>query len=183
MRKAHKILTFVLCMAVVLSMGGCGVSHSSPEGVLQSLIEYSQKGKTKKIQDCYGIKKDIDDVTKAEIESKEKYFEAMDAKGITVVSSGVIKEYKTYSYAYIAYNVELGKDKEYPRIETYYVKKIDGDYNVVPTKGISAKMSEAAETQYRAFMLTEPYTQYQKSYETFLRKNPSFEEELATKLS
>lgn len=171
------------CLAVSCLLTGCGVSHGSPEGVVKSLVKYSEKGKEKQVADCYGLKIDeADDETKAEIEAAVKFYETMKSEGVTLVKCDAIEEYKDYTYMYIYYDVNLAKKKAYPRLETYFVKKKDKDYVVVPAKEITSEMSKEAETAYAVFMTEDIYKDYQKEYDTFVLKNPRFEEELSLKL-
>ncbi len=183
MKKIRIYALLVVCLAATYLFTGCGVSHSSPEGVVRSLVKYYEKGSQKKVKDCYGIKGDVDDATKAEIESTIQYFKVMKSKGITLTKCDIIQEYQNYTYVYVSYKVDLGGKKEYPRIETYFVTKKDKKYCVVPTKDITPEMSQAAGTAYASFMTTEPYKEYQKAYDAFVLKNPSFEEELAMELN
>ena len=78
--------------------------------------------------------------------------------------------------------MKLKKDKAYPKVETYLVKKDKKKYDVMPAKEITSEMSQEAADAYKTFMTTDVYKEYQKSHEAFLLKNPSFEEELAMKL-
>ncbi len=183
MKKIRIFVLLSICLAAMYLFTGCGVSHSSPEGVVRSLVKYYEKGSEKKVKDCYGIDGDADAATKAEIESTIQYFKTMKSKGITLTKCDIIQEYENYTYIYISYKVDLGNKKEYPKIETYFVAKKDKKYYVVPTTNITAEMSQAAGTAYASFMTTDPYKEYQKDYDAFVLKNPSFEEELATELS
>lgn len=170
------------CLMVVVCLSGCGVSHGSPEGIVKSLVTYYEKGNEKKVRDCFGVKKDEDKETEKQIASTIAYFEAMKSKGITLVSCDLIEDYKDYAYVYISYIVEINKNKAYPKIDTYMVRSNEGEYYVIPTKDVTEEMSQNAKTAYASFMTTEPYKEYLKSYETFLIKNPNFEEELTQKL-
>lgn len=182
MKRTRLIVMLMVCLAAAACLSGCGVSHGSPEGVVKSLVTYYEKGNEKKVLDCYGLAKDADKKTEEQIASTIAYFEAMKSKGITLVGCDLIEEYKGYSYVYISYIVEISKNKSYPKMETYMVKEDGGKHYVIPTKDITEAMSQEAKTAYATFMTTEPYKEYVKSYETFLIKNPNFEEELTQKL-
>lgn len=182
MKKLRIIALLMICFAVMYIFSGCGVNHDSPEGIVKSLVKYSEKGKDKKILDCYGLDKDADEATKTEVASTIEYFQAMKSDGITLVACDTIEDFGDYAYVYISYLVDLKKDKAYPRIETYLVKRQDKDYCVIPTKDITTEMSEAAMNAYATFMASDAYKQYQNSYDEFILKNPNFEEELAIKL-
>lgn len=182
MKNKQKISLVLICFLTMCLFTGCGVSHSSPEGVVKSLVKYCGKGKEKKVLDCYGLKKDADDGLKAQGRALIDYFEAMKAKGITLVDCKIIKEFDSYAYVYISYNVEIKKDKAYPRMDTYFVSKKDKKYYVMTPQDITTEMSQEAEEAYKEFMTTSPYKDYQKAYDAFILKNPSFEEEMSMKL-
>ena len=75
-----------LCLAAMFLFSGCGVKHGSPEGVVKSLVKYSEKGKEKKVLNCYGTDKNTDEEIKKEAENMIAYYDAMKYKGITLVS-------------------------------------------------------------------------------------------------
>jgi hypothetical protein len=184
MKKKGILALLVLNVAIMCLSTGCGVSHSSPEGVVKSLVKYSQKGNTKKVLNCYGMNdKQADENTKEEIQAVAAYYEAMKSQDIRIESCDIIEKYDDYDYVYVFYKVELSKNKEYPRVETYFVNKNGKKYNVIPTKDITSEMSSQAESAYQAFMDSDAYKQYLKDYDTFVLKNPNFEEELVLKLN
>ena len=182
MKKFKVLSLLMLCLAAMFLLAGCGVKHGSPEGVVKSLVKYSEKGKEKKVLNCYGVEKNADKEIEKEAENMIAYYKAMKSKGIKLVSCDVIEDYETYSLVYISYEVKLKKDKAYPKVETYLVKKDKKKYDVMPAKEITSEMSQEAADAYKTFMTTDVYKEYQKSHEAFLLKNPSFEEELAMKL-
>ena len=182
MKKFRVLSLLTLCLAAMFLFAGCGVKHSSPEGVVKSLVKYSEKGKEKKVLNCYGADKNADKEIKKEAENMIAYYKAMKSKGITLKGCDVIQDYKTYSLVYISYEVKLKKDKAYPKIETYLVKKDKKKYYVMPAKEITSEMSREAANAYKIFMSTDAYDEYQKDHDAFLLKNPTFEEELAMKL-
>lgn len=182
MKKCRITTLFFMCLMAALILSGCGVSHKSPEGVVKSLVKYIEKGNTGKAEECYGQSKKTDKETTAQIEAMIKYFDAMKSKGIKLVECDVIQDYTNYAYVYISYEVDLGKDKAYPKLDTYLVNKKDNKYYVIPAKDITSDMSKAAETAYTTFMTKDPYKNYKKSYDAFILKSPNFEEELSQKL-
>lgn len=182
MKKFRVLSLLTLCLAAMFLFAGCGVKHGSPEGVVKSLVKYSEKGKEKKVLNCYGADKNADKEIKKEAENMIAYYKAMKSKGVTLKGCDVIQDYKTYSLVYISYEVKLKKDKAYPKIETYLVKKDKKKYYVMPAKEITSEMSQEAADAYKIFMSTDAYDEYQKAHDAFLLKNPSFEEELAMKL-
>ena len=175
----------VLSMAVLLTFGmtGCGVSHKSPKGVVKSLIESYADGKEKKVKDCYGAKKDTDKNLQKQIDATIKYFEAHNPKEVEIQECDVLSENKNTSYVYIIYHMVLENKQEYPCISTYMVQKEDKKYYVLPPAKITDEMSKTAASEYAKFMTTDAYKTYTKDYETFIKKNPGYEEKIAGKLS
>lgn len=180
--KRTKIFTIVFCLAAIFMLSGCGVNHKSPEGVVKSLVTYYEKGKEEKIKDCYGIEGEGDKDTLEEIRSTVEYFKAHGAKGVEFKECEIIQEYKTFAYVYVSYGLELAKDKAYPCLNTYMVRKKDKKYYILPTKEITEELSQQAKKAYTEFMKTDPYKDYQKSYEDFIKKNPNYENKLRSKL-
>ena len=182
MKKFRVLSLLTLCLAAMFLLAGCGVKHSSPESVVKSLVKYSEKGKEKKVLNCYGADKNADKEIKKEAENMIAYYRAMKSKRVKLVGCDIIQDYQTYSLVYISYEVKLRGDKAYPKMETYLVKKDKKKYYVMPAKEITAEMSQEAAAAYKTFMTMDAYKEYQKSHDAFLLKNPSFEEELAMKL-
>lgn len=58
-----------------------------------------------------------------------------------------------------------------------------GKYYVLMPSKITDDMKKTAASKYAEFMNTDPYKNYVTAYETFTKKNPGYEEKLATKLS
>lgn len=84
---------------------------------------------------------------------------------------------------YIIYHMVLENKQEYPCISTYMVQKEDKKYYVLPPAKITDEMSKTAASEYAKFMTTDAYKTYTKDYETFIKKNPGYEEKIAGKLS
>lgn len=183
MKKFRTTVLLFMCLAAAMLLSGCGVSHKSPEGVVKSLVKYAEKGNTGKVEECYGVEGKADKETSDQVETMIKYFGAMKSKGIKLVECDVIQDYTNYAYVYISYEVELGKDKAYPKLDTYLVNKKDNKYYVIPARDITTDMSKAAGTAYTTFMTKDPYKDYKKSYDAFILKSPNFEEELSQKLN
>ena len=72
-------------------------------------------------------------------------------------------------------------DQEYPCISTYLVKVQDKKYYLYSPSDISDKISKQAAADYQKFMTTKTYTDYTKAYEVFLKKNPGYEDKIASK--
>ena len=193
LRYSNKNLNFVhivtlagiilILLVIILAARSCGgISHRSPEGVVKGYIKAAVAGKDKKMQECYSADK-VSDEAKTEISSTIKYFQAHGAKDVNIESCETISESKNYSYVYIRYNLVLQNDQEYPCISTYLVKVQDKKYYLYSPSDISDKISKQAATDYQKFMTTKTYTDYTKAYEVFLKKNPGYEDKIASKLN
>lgn len=193
LRYSNKNLNFVhivtlagiilILLVIILAARGCGgISHRSPEGVVKGYIKAAVAGKDKKMQGCYSADK-VSDEAKTEISSTIKYFQAHEAKDVNIESCETISESKNYSYVYIRYNLVLQNDQEYPCISTYLVKVQDKKYYLYSPSDISDKISKQAAADYQKFMTTKIYTDYTKAYEVFLKKNPGYEDKIASKLN
>lgn len=173
----------LILLVIILAARGCGeISHRTPEGLVESYIKAAVEGKDKKMQECYGADK-ISDEAKTEISSTVKYFQAHGAKDVNIDSCEAISESKNYTYVYIRYNLVLQNDQEYPCISTYLVKVQDKKYYLYSPAEISDEISQQAAADYQKFMTTKTYTDYTKAYEVFLKKNPGYEDKIASKLN
>ena len=88
-----------------------------------------------------------------------------------------------YTYVYITYNMVLEDDQEYPCIGTYMIGKKDKSYYILPSSQITDDMRTQAASDYAKFMTTDTYKEYTKAYDTFIKKNPGYEEKIAGKVS
>ena len=173
----------LILLVIILAVRGCGgISHRIPEGLVEGYIKAAVAGKDKKMQECYGTDK-ISDEAKTEISSTVKYFQAHGAKDVNIDSCDAISESKNYTYVYIRYNLVLQNDQEYPCISTYLVKVQDKKYYLYSPAEISDEISQQAAADYQKFMTTKTYTDYTKAYEVFLKKNPGYEDKIASKLN
>ena len=175
-------IILILLVIILAARSGGGISHRSPEGVVKGYIKAAVAGKDKKMQECYSADK-VSDEAKTEISSTIKYFQAHGAKDVNIESCETISESKNYSYVYIRYNLVLQNDQEYPCISTYLVKVQDKKYYLYSPSDISDKISKQAAADYQKFMTTKTYTDYTKAYEVFLKKNPGYEDKIASKLN
>ena len=173
----------LILLVIILAARGCGgISHRTQEGLMEGYIKAAVAGKDKKMQECYGTDK-ISDEAKTEISSTVKYFQAHGAKDVNIDSCDAISESKNYTYVYIRYNLVLQNDQEYPCISTYLVKVQDKKYYLYSPTEISDEISQQAAADYQKFMTTKTYTDYTKAYEVFLKKNPGYEDKIASKLN
>lgn len=183
MKKGMKYILLGISILLMLGMTGCGVSHKSPEGVVKALIQSYVDGKESKVKECYGVKKDTDKDIQTEIDATIKYFKAHNVSKLKIDECDILSENKKYAYTYITYNLVLENEQEYPCVGTYMVGKEDGKYYVLPPSKITEDMSKQAATDFAKFMTTDTYKNYTKAYETFIKKNPGYEEKIAGKVS
>lgn len=173
----------VILLLLIFGIRGCGVNHKSPEGVVKELIQAYGKGKESKVKDCYGVKKDTGKELQAQIDATIKYFQAHNTKEVVIDSCDVLSENKNYTYVYIIYKMQLENGQEYPCISTYMTVKKDKKYYVMSPSEVTEDMSKQAATDYAKFMTTNEYKKYTTDYETFIKKNPGYEEKIAGKVS
>ena len=185
MKKKRKYLTPLLMLFLVLGITGCGAGHGSPESVVKSLIESYGEEKVSTIKDCYGVgKNDVNDTLQEEIDATLKYMKVHNMKKIEIVDCGTISENEAYVYVYITYNLVLKEDNQkYPCISTYMVTPRDKKYYVVSAADITSEMSAQAVEEYKEFMSTDAYKEYRRAYDTFVKKNPGYEDRIAEKMS
>lgn len=182
MKKWKNYMITGAAVLLLFGMTGCGVSHKSPKGVTESLIESYAAGKEKKVRDCYGEKEDTEKSLQAEIDAAIKYYEAHKAKKVEIKECGTLSENKDYTYVYITYDLVLENEQAYPCIGTYMVGKQEKDYYILPPSKITEEMSAQAAADYAKFMTSDSYKTYAKNYDTFIKKNPGYEEKIAGKL-
>lgn len=183
MKKAQKMIFVCFACILVFMMSGCGVSHRSPEKVVRSMITAYGKGKAKLVRDCYGAKKDTSEELQKEIDAVLRYLDAHKAKKLKILGCDKISEDKNYSYVYITYNLVLEDEQEYPCIGTYMVVNEDGKYYVVEPSDITEEMSTQAAQDYVKFMTSDAYKEYRRTYDTFVKKNPGYEDKIAERLT
>lgn len=183
MKKGIRYLVFAITALMVFGVSGCGVSHKSPEGVVEALVKEYVNGKEKKVKDCYGQKKDTEKSLQEEIDAAIKYFKAHNADEVEIRECEILSETEKAAYVYITYDLVLENEQKYPCISTYMVGKEEKEYYVLPASKITAEMSKQAAADYAKFMTTDSYKQYTRDYETFMKKNPGYEDKIAAKLS
>ena len=171
----------LLLILIIVGAKSCGVKHNTPEGVVKSLIEAYFDGKQGSIRDCYGVKQ-ADDNLQKEIDATIKYFDVHNAKELIVDACDVIYKDSKNAYVYIVYSMELENGQLYPSISTYMTELQDDKYYVLPTANVTSEMSELAADAYAEFMQTDPYKDYVTAYDTFIKKNPGYEDRIAGKL-
>ena len=159
MKKWYRYLAAGVLVLLTLCVAGCGgVSHKSPEKVTEELIQSYTDGKEKKVKECYN-----------------------QADNTEVQDCEILSENDKYSYVYITYNLILEDDQEYPCVGTYMVGKQDKTYYIMAPSQITDDMKTQAATAYVQFMKTDAYKTYTKAYETFIKKNPGYEDKISEK--
>ena len=165
MKKWYRYLAAGVLVLLTLCVAGCGgVSHKSPEKVTEELIQSYTDGKEKKVKECYNQADNTEADLQAEITATLKYFAAHNPKKVSVQDCEILSENDKYSYVYITYNLILDK--------TYYI--------MAPSQ-ITDDMKTQAATAYVQFMKTDAYKTYTKAYETFIKKNPGYEDKISEK--
>lgn len=176
------IAVIVVILAIVFGIRGCSVKQNSPQSVVKSMINNMYKGNMKNVKKCYDLNGiDVDELDK-EIEAQMKYFEVHNAKGMEIVDVGVLYDSEAYSYVYITYNLLLEDDQKYPCVRTYMVTNLDGKYYIVPTAKITEDMSNTASEKYGEFTNSKTYKTYLTTYDTFIKKNPGYEDRISDKI-
>lgn len=177
------IAAAAVLVLIILGVRGCsGVSHKSPERVVEDLVEAGVKGKTGRMEDCYDVSKEGREALQQELEAEAAYYKAHEASKAEITECKAIYEEDAYSYVYIIFQLALADEQTYPCIRTYMVKKKDERYYVLPSSEIVKEMSDRAAEEYARFMETDAYKAYSEAYDAFIEKNPGYEEEIAKKL-
>lgn len=180
------ILCAVLCTAVLLTGCSTKVSHKSPEAVVKSLISAYQNQEEDAVKKCFGLDSDkkADEGVQKEIDYNLKYFKAHEAKKVKFEKANVLGTVDKKELVYVWYNYEVNIKKEIqkvPALSFYFVKEKDKKYYVVLAKDVTDEMSQASREEYKKFVKTEEYKEYEKEYEAFIRKNPKYENSLQNK--
>ena len=183
MKKWYRYLAAGVLVLLTLCVAGCGgVSHKSPEKVTEELIQSYVDGKENKVKDCYNQKDNTEADLQTEITATLKYFEAHNPKKVSIQDCQVLSQNDNYTYVYITYNLILEDDQEYPCVGTYIVGKQDKTYYIMSSSQITDDMRTQAATDYANFMKTDAYKTYTKAYDTFIKKNPGYEDKISEKI-
>ncbi len=180
MKLTAVIAVVILLVFVIFWLRGCArVKHDSPKRVVRSLIQAYEKENEKMIKDCYGQKENTEESLLQEINASLDYIKAHNAKEIKVRKCDTLDENGDEAYVYILYSFVLDNEQEYPCLDTYMVRKLDNNYYILSPAGITDEMSERAVAAFTKFMTTDIYKDYMKEYNTFIKKNPGYEEKIA----
>ncbi|MDO4519764.1 MAG: hypothetical protein Q4B47_05665 [Eubacteriales bacterium] len=176
------IIAVIILFLIISGIRGCSVKQNTPQNVVKSMINFAYKGNAKKVKRCYDINDSDVDQLDRENEALIKYLQVHNSKGIEIVDTGVLYEGEQYSYVYITYNLLLDDEQKYPCIGTYIAANKDGKYYIVPTSNVTEEMSSTATEKYKDFTESRAYKMYLTTYDTFIKKNPGYEEKIADKL-
>ena len=176
----------VLIAAVVILvfvLRGCMGGKNTPAGVAERLIEECIAGKTQEAAECYGVTGAPEGALATEIEAAVSYYSAHNAQKMSVVKSDSLFETEDTAYVYVRYNLVLDDGQEYPCLRTFMTRKVEEKWTVVETSAVTETMQAQAEEAFNKFMTTGIYKDFNKDYDTFLKKNPGYEERISTKLA
>lgn len=180
---AGGIVLAVLLIVIIFAVKSCGVSHKTPERVVKALIESYESGNEKKVKNCYGVTT-ADDNLQTEMDATVKYFAAHSPESIQINNCDKIYQDGNYAFMYITYDLTLKDGQAYPCISTYMTqKKDDGKYYILAPSEVTNDMNKKAAEKYALFMKTDAYQEYSVAYDKFIKKNPGYEEKIASKLS
>ena len=172
------ILLIVFCFA---RFAGCGAKAKTPEDIVGRLVREFENGNTKKIFSYYNSSSEDESLT-AQIDAMQDYIGAHAPKSIRILQSDTLWEEDSYAFVCILYNLVLENDQEYPCIGTYMTQRQGTSYYIMPPSKITQNMVKEAAEAYSQFMETESYREYVKEYNTFIKKNPGYENKITGKL-
>ena len=172
---------FLLLLLIFFGIRSCG-SRNSPEKAVKELIRAYGDGKAKKAKKCYKISESNEEIVQKEIDATIQYFQAHKPQKVSIDRCGVLSENSDYTYVYIIYSLELENGQAYPCISTYMTGKEKRKYYVYSPSDITEEMSEQAASDYVKFMTTNIYKNYVTAYDTFIKKNPGYEDKIAGRL-
>ena len=173
----------LIVIGVIVGVRSFGASHRTAENVVKELVKASVDGNAGGMKDAYGINGEVMVDMQEAFDATAAYYKAHNVKKTEIKTSGTLFEDGNYSYVYILYNLLLDNDQEYPCIATYITQNIDGKYYVLTPANVTEDMSAKATASYQKFMTTDTYKNYSREYDTFIKKNPGYEEKIAAKLA
>lgn len=183
MKKWKSYLRAGVMLLLTLCMAGCGgVSHKSPEGVAEDLIQSYVDGNEDQVKVCYDQSDNTEESLQSEISATIQYYQAHNAKKVSIQNCDVLFKDGDYTYVYISYHLILQDDQEYPCIGTYMIGKKNKQYYILAPSQITDDMRTQAAEAYAEFMQTDIYKTYTKEYDTFIKKNPGYEQKISESL-
>ncbi len=177
------IAVVLILIFVIIRVRSCGGNTRSATGVVRTLVEAQVNGNTKRIKECYGVTGDFPSEISVLVSSMQKYYKAHQATGVRVISCDRLLEQADMAYVYIYYELALPDGQSYPRVETYMVGRNENDYYIMRPSQITDSLRYQTAEAYEKFMAGETYKTYVKNYDTFIRKNPGYEEKINNALS
>ena len=179
------ILAVILIAVVVLVfvLKGCLKNKNTAAGIAEKLVEESVGGNIGKMSACYGVSDEPGAALSSEMEAAVEYYKAHNAKKVSVVKSDILYEDDNMTYVFVRYDLVLEDDEKYPCLRTFMTHKIEDKWYVMETSAITDSMKNMAQDAFDKFTTSDTYKEFNKDYETFLKKNPGYEERIATKLA
>ena len=182
LRLVGAVSIVVVLFILFSALSGCGVSHGSPEKVVTSLMKAYGKGNEKLIKECYGQKKEVDAGLQAEINATFSYLKAHGTTKINVEKAETLAQQGDTAYAYVLYDLVLENGQLYPCLTSYLTRKEGRKHFIIPPSEITEEMQSMATLAFEKFMSTKTYKDFSMEYNTFIKKNPGYEDKIAAKL-
>lgn len=179
------ILTVSIFMFLLEGCGG-GVDYKSPEAIVKSLVRSYQDQNEQAVKECYGLSEDeeVQEDIQKEINYNMRLFKAYQAVSIDFEKSDSLGKSGDSQLIYVWFNYKSeDAEQKCPVMSFYFVKEKDKRYFVIPAKDVTEEMSEYSRGAYERFMDTRTYKNYQKNFEEFQEKNPSYKESLNKRFS
>ena len=173
----------LLAIAIIVGVRSCGASHRSAANVVKALISASVEGNTGGMKEAYGINGDVMVDMQEAFDASTAFYKAHNAKKVDFGSSGTLFEEGDYVCIYVLYHLILDNDQAYPCISTYITQNIEGKYYVLAPSKVTEDLSQKAADAYSQFMTTETYKNYAREYDTFIKKNPGYEDKIALQVA
>lgn len=177
------VAALVLLILLIVGIRSCGASYRTPQNVVKALVKAEVDGKAKTAKKCYGISGDTPTDLQAQIDATIAYYEAHNTKDLKIESCDTLYDNGNEAYVYITYDLVLDNDQEYPCVSTFMTQLEDDKYHVLSPGKITEEMSARAVEAYAKFMTTDVYKAYEKAYDTFIKKNPGYEDKIIGKLA
>ena len=173
----------LIVIGIIIGVRSFGSSHRSGVNAMKALIKASVAGDIDGMKDAYGINGDVMVDMQESLDAAIAYYKAHNPKKVAFKSSGKLFEEGNYTYIYLLYDLELDEDQVYPCITTDIVQNVEGKYYVLPPSKVTEDLSQKATESYQKFMTTNIYKNYIKEYDTFIKKNPGYEDKIAARLA
>ena len=173
----------LLIIVIIVGVRSCGASHRSAANVVKALISASVDGDTGGMKEAYGINGDVMVDMQEAFDASMAFYKAHNVKKVNFKSSGTLFEEGDYVCIYVLYDLMLENDQAYPCISTYITQNIEDKYYVLTPSKVTEDLSQKAADAYRQFMTTETYKNYAREYDTFIKKNPGYEDKIALQVA